>query len=532
MKFGKFKNMTSSLTSRLWRMFSHPLHPRAGSSGFADSKIKFIIFLILILTAMFFRFWKVRDYVVFLGDEGRDMLVMRKMIMEKRPTFLGPTASVGGFYLGPIYYWMGAPFLYLWRYDPVGPSYMVAAFGALTVLLLFKFLAETAGYWPAILAGFLYATAPLIVRYSRSSWNPNPLPFFALLLFYFLYKGIQKKKVIYFLLAGACFGIAIQLHYLATVLFLLSTLVLFFNVSFKKWPIYLAAGLAGAIVTVLPFLLFEIKNNFPNFKTIWEFITRGSTVGYKRINLVWQASNTGNILLEFISELNKTIITKIFYWFLAVGGIYGLAKNWKFSEKKLIFSIGIIWFLGGLLGARLYAGQLFDYYFGFMFPAPFLLFGLVISVFWKNIFFRSFTFILTAITVAYFVSNGLFRYPPNRLIEQTSTVSGFVTKISEDKPFNFALIADHNSDHAYRYFLEIKGFRPTELETLVTEQLLVVCETRTCAPLGHPIWEIAGFGRAQIVGEWDLPEIGIKVFKLTHWPGAPNPAGKPAVKGG
>ena len=68
--------------------------------------IKFAIFLILVLTAIFFRFWKVKDYVVFLGDEGRDMLVMRKMVVEKRLTFLGPTASVGGFYLGPIYYWM------------------------------------------------------------------------------------------------------------------------------------------------------------------------------------------------------------------------------------------------------------------------------------------------------------------------------------------------------------------------------------------------------------------------------------------
>ena len=29
-----------------------------------------------------------------------------------------------------------------------------------------------------------------------------------------------------------------------------------------------------------------------------------------------------------------------------------------------------------------------------------------------------------------------------------------------------------------------------------------------------------------------LADIGIKVFKLTHWLGAPNPAGKPAIKGG
>src|SRR3989344_1355344 len=87
---------------------------------------------------------------------------------------LGPTAAVGGFYLGPVYYWMAAPFLWLWRFDPVGPSYFVAAIGVATVLLLYKFLKDAVGFWPAILSSSLYATAPLIIRYSRSSWNPNP----------------------------------------------------------------------------------------------------------------------------------------------------------------------------------------------------------------------------------------------------------------------------------------------------------------------------------------------------------------------
>ena len=179
-----------------------------------------IILALLILVAIFFRFWQIRDYVVFLGDEGRDMIVMRDIFVKKHLPFLGPTASVGGFYLGPIYYWMAAPFLFLANFDPVGPSYFVAALGVATVFLLYKFLKEEIGFWPAIVSSFLYATAPLIVRYSRSSWNPNPLPFFSLLMIYFLYLAIKKQKLIlgpqsrvyrgtrtasyaYFLLAGA-----------------------------------------------------------------------------------------------------------------------------------------------------------------------------------------------------------------------------------------------------------------------------------------------------------------------------------------
>lgn len=482
--------------------------------------------------AIFFRLWQIRDYVVFLGDEGRDMIVMRNMFLEKRLTFLGPTASVGGFYLGPIYYWMAAPFLLLFRFDPVGPSYMVAIIGVATVYLLYRFLKEAAGFWPAILTSALYATAPLIVRYSRSSWNPNPLPFFALLMMYCLYLAINKKKYAFYVLAGACFGVVIQLHYLASVIIALALAIILINTSWRKWIIISLSIFIGAIITFSPFLVFEFKHNFPNFITIHEFVTRGSTIGYKGHDFVWIISNVGNILLEELTGLKATIYTLIAFWVLTLGGIFGLIKNWKNAEKKLVFSIGLIWFLGGLAGIRFYAGQVFDYYFGFMYPAPFLLLGLVFSLFWQGKILKVASIAITLVAATYFVSNGFYKNQPNRLINQTETVADFVIEKSGGQPFNFALITDHNSDHAYKYFLDIKGYKPTELETLITDQLMVVCESRKCAPLGYPSWEIAGFGRGEIQDQWELPEIGIKVLRLTHWPGEPSPAGKPAHKGG
>ena len=494
-------------------------------------KAELLLLIALIATAIFFRFWQIRDYVVFLGDEGRDMIVMREIFTQGHLPFLGPTASVGGFYLGPIYYWMAAPFLFLWRFNPVGPSYLVAALGVATVILLYKLLKETVGFWPAILASSLYATAPLVVRYSRSSWNPNPLPFFSLLMIYLLYLGLTRKKIVYFLAAGASFGVAIQLHYLATILIAIFGLIVLTNTNFKRWPVIFLVYILGSIITFSPFLIFEIRHQLPNFKTIGEFVTRGSTVGYQTKNYSWLISNIGNILLEGITGFKETIVTKLVFWILTLGGFFGLIKYWKNFEKKLIFSISLIWFLGGLAGLRFYRGQIHDYYFEFMFPAPFLLTGLVFYLLWKNIPLRILTVLATIAVIIYFCSNGFYRYPPNRLIDQTEKVSDFIIEKSNGEPYNFALITDHNSDHAYRYFLEIKGHEPTELETMITNQLLVVCESQQCAPLGNPIWEIAGFGRGEIAGEWELPNIGIKIFKLTHWPGAESPAGKPAIKG-
>jgi hypothetical protein len=48
-----------------------------------------------------------------------------------------------------------------------------------------------------------------------------------------------------------------------------------------------------------------------------------------------------------------------------------------------------------------------------------------------------------------------------------------------------------------------------------TKQLFVVCEEKICQPLGHPLWEIAGFGRAEISDEW---QVGLfKVFRMIHY---------------
>jgi len=118
---------------------------------------------------------------------------------------------------------------------------------------------------------------------------------------------------------------------------------------------------------------------------------------------------------------------------------------------------------------------------------------------------------------------------PNKILEQTQRIADSVAKESQNKPFNFALISGGNSDHAYRYFLEISDNKPMPLEDNVENQLFVVCESVKCEPLGNSLWEIAAFGRAEIDEEWK-DEIGVRIFKLVHHPDSIDWVGKPAPK--
>ena len=157
---------------------------------------RFWLLLILILAAVL-RFYKLPDYLQFLGDEGRDVLVVKRMIVNHEWTLLGPTASVGGFYTGPIYYYFMLPFLWLFQLNPVGPAVMAALFGLATIALIYYagkiFLDEKAG----LIAAFLVAISPKMIDISRFSWNPNPVPFFSLLSVVLLYLAAEKKKFIF-----------------------------------------------------------------------------------------------------------------------------------------------------------------------------------------------------------------------------------------------------------------------------------------------------------------------------------------------
>jgi asparagine N-glycosylation enzyme membrane subunit Stt3 len=68
----------------------------------------------------------------------------------------------------------------VWWLNPMAAAIMVALIGTISVGLIYYFARQWFGKIPAFIAAFLYAISPVNIIYSRSSWNPNPAPLFAL----------------------------------------------------------------------------------------------------------------------------------------------------------------------------------------------------------------------------------------------------------------------------------------------------------------------------------------------------------------
>lgn len=73
---------------------------------------KHYLIILVLLAALFFRLYNIGSTVTFLEDEGRDLLIMHRMIDQGRPVLLGPQTSTGNMYLGPLYYYLVTPALF------------------------------------------------------------------------------------------------------------------------------------------------------------------------------------------------------------------------------------------------------------------------------------------------------------------------------------------------------------------------------------------------------------------------------------
>ena len=503
------------------------------------------IFLIL-LVGLFLRLYKIRDYVIFLGDEGRDALVVYN-ILHGDLTLLGPTSSVGGFFLGPIYYYFMAPFLWLSNFDPVGPSVMVALFGVATIFLLYRMGLEFFGMKAAVISSFLYAISPIVIIYSRSSWNPNVFPFFTISSLYSLYLAVSKNKWWLYILSGILMGINLQIHYLATFV----GVIMFFYVllvEFKPTLKYLANLLKryvfmaiGFLIGFSPFLAFEIRHQFTNSQNIIKFIftseeTGGGQIGNSILFIFERLF--GGLIINFPRPIEAAMYDRsivqiwrdgaLFLGFFSVGLFtirFFRNKNNEVVFKKYLLLI--IWAIFGIGLFGLYKKPIYDYYLGFLFPLPFLLVGLLFSDITER--FKKYGRILVWFIMIVLVIINL-KFSPivmarNNQIDQVKGISHFVLDKTQDRPFNFAVAGSGNSSHAYRYFFKlgkrepitIKGITEDPQRESVTDQLFVVCETNPCSPLGESSNDIAGFGRAEVAGQWDVSVL--KVYKLVHYEG-------------
>jgi len=478
--------------------------------------------------------------MTFLGDEGRDAIIVRNIFVKLHPPLIGPGTSIGNMYLGPLYYYISAPFSLLFGFSPVGPSVMVALFGIATVFLVWKIGKEWYGNIGALISSFFYAISPVVIIYNRSSWNPNIMPFFSTLCIYSIWRMWHNKEFKWLIVFGISFAVVMQSHYLGLILapiaglfWILTFLKVRNSKSTGKFARYSLISFLLFLALMSPLLFFDIRHNWINFNAIKTFFTvRQDTVSANPLKSIpglwplWEQINTR--LLAGTNEMKGMWIART----LVVGFLFIL---WKFRKSvssffKSPYFLLLVWICVSLVGLASYKHELYDHYFGFLFTAPFLLFGGVIQDLVDAVQRRSvivkfvvYTLLFIAFLPMVIVNfeNSPLQYPPNQQLQRSIAVSQMIEEEAHGQKLNLAVIAERNYEGAYEYFLEKDNIAslkidPQDTANTITDQLFVVCELpeEKCDPTHNPKTEVANFGWSKIDQMWNVD--GVILYKLIH----------------
>ena len=461
--------------------------------------------------------------MTFLGDEGRDVRIVRDLITQGNLVFIGPQTSIGNMYLGPLYYYLIAPSLLFSGLNPVGPAIFNALIGSITVGLIWFVAKKWFGNSAAIISSLLYALSPVAIIYSRSSWNPNPMPLFALLTIYGISEVWQKKKFSWLSWIGVTFAFALQMHYLGLLLipvigfFWLLTLCAIKNDKIQKHHFLRSSILAFLIFFLLmsPLLLFDLKHQGMNFNAFKAFFTDRQTT----VNL--NPARSDRFLPVMITTVTDLILARQSPYSVLVLVFTSLlsAFVYFYTKNKSNFQVIFIWLGFAFLGLGVYKQHVYIHYLGFIYPAVYLLVGSLLAYLFdhKSLLLK----LVTLLTVVYLVNLNLVNSPvretPNHQLQRTEEAVNQIIAASDKQPFNFGLIAKQNYDESYRYFFENKKAKMVRGEEGITNQLFVICEDGDkCQPEGNSAWQIAIFGPAKVTKQWQLDYL--KLYKLERNP--------------
>lgn len=343
-----------------------------------------ILYLFLFIFSFFLRVYNLNHYISFHQDQIRDLLIIKRHFEEKTFPFLGPKASVGDFYLPPFWYYLMSV-SYIFSPSPLSPAVMVALLNSLTTIFVYFFTIKFFNKRAAIFSSLLYATSSLSIEYSRFAWNPNPVPFFIILTFYFLYQFLFLKKEVevYFILGALTANLTLQLHYQGVIIFIFYFLINFIykKINLKRFSVYILIN----ILLTSPFIYYEIKNNFINTYQIINFFISSQTTDLKFFGIPFYLRFLFNDFSSFLSSLiffkNKILGYLGLFFLLTLLLIFLL--NFKKINKKL--QIVNLFLLFSILMLYTYKNSLINFYLLFLIPIVIIYFSIVLNKLTKKI---------------------------------------------------------------------------------------------------------------------------------------------------
>lgn len=232
---------------------------------------------------------------------AKDSLIMLEMYQYKDPSLVGPTTSIPGLFYGPAWYYIALVPNILLGLTPFAGIVVVWLAMALNIYLFKKYV----GTFEA----FLYAISSGVIGAQQNGWTPYMTTLITGPLLLALTKVKSKAPIstkhlsLIALITSLLFHFQVAFAVVATPIVLGILFAKKIKVSFAQ----ICIGLAVFFSTLVPSVVFELKNNFIQTKSLAAFVKNfGTEAGVIEPNATG-VGRLGEVATEMITTAGQAL---------------------------------------------------------------------------------------------------------------------------------------------------------------------------------------------------------------------------------
>ncbi len=319
-----------------------------------------LILFFILLAGLFFRTYKIVDRFEFAHDADLYSWIVKDILVNHHFRLIGQLTSAPGIFIGPLFYYLIAPFFVLFKMDPIGAAVPAIIIGICTIFSFYFVLSKVFNKDAGIIGAFLYAV--LTVTVSNDRWMvPTITTSIWTIWYFYAILMLSEGNFSVLWLLGLLVGLIWDIH-----IALIPTLV---AIPVAMWVAKKMPSLKQSLrflitffLTSLPLILFEVRHHFSQTISLMNNF-KGPSIGPTGIQkfqlVLGMIAKNLNALLLAPQSLN---LVASYFLLLAI-----LISPFFLIKKKILSIRQVIplyaWILGVIFFFSLSSSPISEYYF-------------------------------------------------------------------------------------------------------------------------------------------------------------------------
>ncbi len=338
-----------------------------------------ISLILLVLFSSLLRFYNYQNRWGLALDQAHGALIARYALDAHKIPLIGPFSSAGPMQTGGEWYWFIMAGTVFNQSEVITPWVFLTLTYVFFVVLITFVGKELISKKFGTLLGILTTVSTAEIAQGVNLTNQSPLALFSLFAIWSMVKYVRTKKIKYLFLLGFSVSFAISLHFqgVALLALVLATIVIE-RVRLRG----IIAAILGLFVPMIPLILFDLKNDFINFRNIIQYYLHDQyKISLDVLGRRWKTyagvfwPNAWSHVIGGHALIGYTMLTSL-----------GLITIYNFLKRNILkeWQIIITSFIAMVAIVRYVRTPIYDSYIVFLHPFIFLLTGWVIYILYKK----------------------------------------------------------------------------------------------------------------------------------------------------